>query len=332
MSCFATHLGSLPGTDMPAALRLAADSFDHLALPELPARGVAAQIIGRTASLLSGLAVELQPAGWRLADHPGRDQRRALGLLRGDLDLLEERAHDATSSLKISVAGPWTLAAGLELPRGELLLADPGASRELAQSLAAGLGDLVAELRRRFPSASWVVQLDEPSLPAVHQGSLRTASGYSRHRSVDEAVLGHGLGVVRDAVTAAGAEVVMHSCAPGIDLDWLVRARIDTVALDVSTLTGHDLDALAGWIEADRRVWWGVQPTHVTDQVLSRDDLLGAHRRLVRRLGVDPSRVAASSAFTPGCGLAGWETRAVGRVFENLAWLAEAATEDAAAG
>ncbi|CAI9410270.1 hypothetical protein [Aestuariimicrobium sp. T2.26MG-19.2B] len=324
---FATHLGSLPGTDFRAAVRLVRDRLGRADLPELPARGVGAQLVGRGASLLDGLAVDLQPAGWRLTDHPGRDQRRALALFRRDLDDLEEECSTFAGPAKLSVAGPWTLAAGVELARGELVLADAGATRDLAASLASGLADLVGELRRRFPAASWTVQLDEPSLPAVSSGALRTASGFGRHRAVDESVIGGGLTAVASAVAAAGAQVALHCCAPGLQLQWLERAGIGTVALDVALLTDHDLAALAGWLESGNQVWWGVQPTQVPDLVLSRDQLVATHRRVVDRLGLDPVVVDERSAVSPACGLAGWSEGTVPRVFDSLVWLAEAALE-----
>jgi methionine synthase II (cobalamin-independent) len=324
---FATHLGSLPGTDFRAAVRLVRDRLGRADLPELPARGVGAQMIGRSASVLDGLAVDLQPAGWRLTDHPGRDQRRARALFRRDLDDLEEECSTFAGGAKLSVAGPWTLAAGIELPRGELVLADVGATRDLAGSLASGLTNLVDELRRRFPAAAWTVQLDEPSLPAVHAGALRTASGYGRHRAVDEATVGQGLAVVASAVVAAGAEVAVHSCAPGMQLEWLERAGIGTVALDVGLLADRDLEALGSWLESGRQVWWGVQPTQLPDHVLSRDELLATHRRIVGQLGLDPVVVDERSAVSPACGLAGWSAGAVSRVFDSLVWLAEAAPD-----
>ena len=45
--------------------------------------------------------------------------------------------------------GPWTLAASVEKPRGDKVLADHGARRELAQALAEGVGDHLADVRRR---------------------------------------------------------------------------------------------------------------------------------------------------------------------------------------
>ncbi|MEZ5194580.1 MAG: hypothetical protein R2734_20290 [Nocardioides sp.] len=43
----------------------------------------------------------------------------------------------------------------------------------------------VADVRRRLASRRLVVQVDEPTLPAVLGGRVPTASGYGRHRSVD---------------------------------------------------------------------------------------------------------------------------------------------------
>src|SRR3712207_7053818 len=47
-------------------------------------------------------------------------------------------------SFKVHVAGPWTLAAGLERTRGDRAVVDPGARRDLAQSLAEGIAAHVA--------------------------------------------------------------------------------------------------------------------------------------------------------------------------------------------
>ena len=78
------------------------------------------------------------------------------------------------------MAGPWTLAASIWLPRGERLLVDPGATRDLVESLAEGVRVHLATVQRLVPGAELVLQLDEPSLPAVLEGSLPTASGTMR--------------------------------------------------------------------------------------------------------------------------------------------------------
>ena len=100
-------------------------------LPELPARGPGADLIGRTGGLLVELPVELYAARWRIAPRPGRDLRRARDLMERDLDQLAEQAEEYAGPVKVQAAGPFTLAAALELPIGGRLLRDPGAVRDL---------------------------------------------------------------------------------------------------------------------------------------------------------------------------------------------------------
>jgi len=152
----ATGVGSMPGSDDAAyveAVRTVLGELPDLPhLPELPGRGTAATMIGRALAIVSELGADLQPAGWRLTDAPGVDQRRARSLLAQDLDRLEEQAQGYDGAFKVQVAGPWTLAATVEKPRGDKVLSDVGARRELAQALAEGLGDHVADARRRLGS------------------------------------------------------------------------------------------------------------------------------------------------------------------------------------
>src|SRR2546423_11304956 len=85
----ATGVGSLPGTDTDESTRFVfgeLPDFPHL--PELPARGPGADLIGRGATFLVDLHVDLQPSGWRLVDRPGVDERRARDFLARDLDVL----------------------------------------------------------------------------------------------------------------------------------------------------------------------------------------------------------------------------------------------------
>ena len=181
-----TGIGSLPGTDPVEAARLVfgeLPEFPHL--PELPARGAGAEMIGRSAALLVDLPAEIVPSGWQLAAHPGRDLRRAVDFLARDLDALHEQADGYSGPLKLQVAGPWTLAAAIELPSGHKIVTDRGATRDLAESLAEGVRAYVADVLRRVPGASVVVQLDEPSLPAVLAGSVPTPSGWGSVPAVE---------------------------------------------------------------------------------------------------------------------------------------------------
>jgi hypothetical protein len=152
----ATGVGSWPGDDAESyaeAVRVVLGEVPDLPyLPELPGRGAPAGMAGRTIAMVADLGFDLQPAGWRLTDRPGIDHRRARSLLAQDLDQLEEQAEGVSGRFKIQVAGPWTLAASVEKPRGDKVLSDHGARRELAQALAEGVATHLADVRRRLPA------------------------------------------------------------------------------------------------------------------------------------------------------------------------------------
>jgi hypothetical protein len=257
-----TGIGSWPGTDMASAIKIAfAECPDLPYLPELPARGSHAQLVGRSTALLADLFVDLQPAGWRLTDGSGRDHRQAFATLRADLDLLEELAQGYQGPLKIAVGGPWTLAASIERPRGDRLLADYGARRDVGQSLAEGIMQLIAELRRRLPAVDYLVQLDEPSLPAVLAGSIATASGFSRHRAVDIPEVSATLRYVIDRVAAVDdTPVAVHCCANGVPIALLDRAGAQGIFVDVDQLTSQDWDAIGTVLERDHWIGMGALP------------------------------------------------------------------------
>ena len=169
----------MPGTDAreyDEALRTVLGELPDLPhLPELPGRGAHASMTGRALAVVTGLDADLQPAGWRLtgsSGSSGMDHRRARSLLAQDLDALEERTQGFEGRLKVQVTGPWTLAATVEKPRGDRVLSDHGARRELAQALAEGLREHVADVQRRVPGAELVVQVDEPALPFVLAGQV----------------------------------------------------------------------------------------------------------------------------------------------------------------
>ena len=91
------------------------------------------------------------------------------------MDAFDEACDPARPGwVKVQAAGPWTLAAGVELHTGHRVLTDRGAVREFAASLAEGLRAHLAEVAART-GAAVLLQLDEPSLPAVLGGRLPTA-------------------------------------------------------------------------------------------------------------------------------------------------------------
>ena len=122
----------------------------------------------------------------------------------------QEIADGYQGPVKVQVCGPWTLAATLELSRtANPALADPAAVADLAASLAEGLANHAADVRRRVPGATIIVQLDEPALPAVLAGRVPTASGLSAVAAVDEAVARQHLDTV---LSAPAAFTVVHCC------------------------------------------------------------------------------------------------------------------------
>lgn len=299
----ATGVGSLPGGDAREAVKTATGTFEDFPfLPELPARGPGADMIGRTAGMLVELYARVEPSGWRLGDRPGRDTKRARAWLGEDLDALEEFTQGYQGPLKVQAVGPWTLAAALELRGGEAVLSDAGACRDLAASLAEGLRLHLAEVRRRVPGARVVLQLDEPSLTAVLRGQVRTASGYRTHRAVDRQAVEATL---RDVAGAHGGDpVVVHSCAPDVPFALLRRAGVAGVSFDFSLLTERDDEALGEAVESGTRLFAGVVPG--TDGPLSdpAGSVMGV-RTLWRRLGLRPELLAEAVTVTPSCGLAG---------------------------
>ncbi len=252
----ASGIGSLPGTDPAEAVRLVVGELPDLAhLPELPDRGVGADIIGRSAALLVDVFVDLTPAGWRLVPRPGRDLQRATEFLARDLDALHDVAADWTGPFKVQAAGPWTLAAGLERTRGDRAVTDPGARRDIAQSLAEGLRAHVAEVAARLPGADVVVQLDEPSLPAVLMGGLPTQSGFGKLAAVEAQVVQEELA---GFLATLGSRTVVHCCAPRAPLGLLRAAGAQAVSFDHALV--QDLDAVGTAVDAGTHLFLGVVP------------------------------------------------------------------------
>ena len=298
----ATGIGSLPGTDPRQAVRTVLGELPDLPfLPELPARGPHADLTGRTAALLVDLPVDLQPSGWRLVDRPGRDAGRARDALARDLDALEEAAQaGAPPRLKVQAAGPWTLAALLELPRGGRALGDPGAVRDLAASLGDGLARLLADLGRRLPGTEVLLQLDEPSLPTVLAGRVPTPSGFGALPAPEPVTVQEHLR------TAGGAarHLVVHCCAAGAPIALLRSAGADSLALDLGVLRRADEDAVGEAVESGAGLLLGCVPS--TDRALPEAaQTVRPVRELWRRLGLPVERLPETVVVTPACGLAG---------------------------
>ncbi len=298
----ATGVGSLPGIDVADAVAMVFGELPALPhLPELPDRGPGAELVGRGAGLLTSLPVEFYAGAWRTTYRPGRDLRRTRELLARDLEALTERGAGYTGPLKVQAAGPYTLAAALGRPQGGAVLHDHGATRDLIASLADGLAGHVADVVRRVPGASVVLQLDEPSLPAVLAGQVPTESGLRTLRSVPPASAVDGL---RSVVAAAGVPVIVHCCARQPPLPVMRASGAAGVSVDVSLLDSAGLDAIGALVEAGLVLFAGVVPA--TGAAAPSDGAAALSvSGLWRRLGFAPELLAERVVVTPACGLAG---------------------------
>jgi methionine synthase II (cobalamin-independent) len=321
----ATGIGSMPGTDPVEACAVAFGEVPDLPfLPELPNRGVGADIIGRTASLLVDMPVETTTGRWKLSTHGGRDLQRAASFLSFDLDAFQEAADGYEGPLKIAVCGPLTLAAGIELSRSQNpALADQGALGDLTASLAEGVAALVRQTRERVPGARIILQLDEPSLPAVLAGRVPTASGLNTVRALDQV---DATAAVRTVLEAAQAFGVIHCCGTGFPFLLMKEAGAGAVSFDLGLVTRGDVDVIAELAEAGLGLLVGAVPTTrarpasesatapaippgppaatVPAQRAARETA-EAVVTLWRRTDRDPRLLASQVVVTPACGLAG---------------------------
>jgi methionine synthase II (cobalamin-independent) len=296
-----TGIGSLPGSDVAEAQRMILGELpDFPHLPELPARGPGADMIGRSAGFLVELPVELYAGRWQVASRPGKDLRRARDLLDRDVDQLTEQAAEFTGPVKLQAAGPWTLASTVELQIGGRLLRDHGAVRDLATSLAEGLATHVKDIAARLPGATVVLQLDEPSLPAVLAGRVRTESGLGTYRAVESTTASELLRLVVDAV---GVPVVVHCCAPDVPLDVVRASGAAGVALDLSLVTR--LDPLGEAIDAGLGLLAGAAPTLPQARTVTSAAVADRVRKVWHDLGFPAPQLARQVVVTPACGLSG---------------------------
>lgn len=196
------------------------------------------------------------------------------------------------------------------------MLADHGARRELAQALAEGWLQLREDLRRRIPGARLLLQLDEPALTAVGEGTIPTASGFSRHRRVEVPELAGALKPLSEGAW-------LHCCAPGKWLPVAQRAGFAAVAVDTRLfLESAGIDALAEWAQAGRGLALGIVDS-ATGRVQGVDELVRETLRVLRPLELPAPSIDSGVLLTTACGLASWK---LAEVPGQLAALRRAAT------
>lgn len=341
MTIRVTAAGPMPGFDPLRAQRIVMDELiggarSEFGLPflvQLPVRGPGSESVGRTAAILEQLPVELGPHGWKFADHPGRDVSRAQAFMREDLGSLAVVAHGFTGDLSVSVMGPWTLAAHLYTARGDRVLADHGAVRELTASLAQGVVDHVAAVRAQVPGLGQLtVQLDESLWGQIAAGVLPTFSGAARIKAVESDRLSAGLGGFLSILRDAGIPAVVQVGAAGVALRAVVDGGAEAAGFAVGPWNEQAWACVAEAVEAGTSLWVGLPAARVSQ--CAGPDISGAADAVLtpwRRIGL-PVRALESVVLMPAADLSSLTEPAARDHLDTLLRVAETVAERAGNG
>ena len=269
----------------------------------LPERGPGGDAVGRTAAMVSAVsgqfAVTTTPAGWRLTSGDPVEMRRGRSWLGEDLDALEEKFEGSIRPMVLTVVGPWSLAASLELVTGHRLVRDHAAVLDLTHALAAAVAEHVADVRRRLPTVTPLVRIDEPLLGPVLAGSIATPSGLDRYRSIAESVAAERLGLV---VAAADPRLtVLRSTAAPLPLAVLTSAGAGGLSFDLDSIDlARDGDVIGEHI--DRGGWLMVGVAVDSSTGPREKAVTGAATALTRwwhNLGFESERLSERVGLTP---------------------------------
>ena len=319
-------MGSMPGRDFREATRVVADlSGALLAWPELPQRDASSAMIGRTLGLLAQ-PCELATDGWRLAATRDSAQQRAARWWRTDLDDFEELTQNHEGTIKVALAGPWTLAAAVRLPYPTMnhVISDPGACRDIWQALAQGTADLAESLQRRFGRP--VVVQRRTLIGAVLSGDLSTFSGLDRYRVPDREEVHGGWGRwsmpgTRSRVSnRCGCTVVRPGSTSACRQGWVRRAGLGHPLPGFGA--GRRMPGLAGrrphspW-ECPHRPGGGAPVDRIVTDAL----------QILRRLELPADLLDAQSGAHPRLWAGGWPMPDAAQLLQRLMAAAELVAE-----
>lgn len=308
-------LGPLPGVSLIDAADMVVSETGGLPhLPQLPARGLGADAVGRTASLLEWIYVDRGPRGWVMSQRPQPQGRAARELLDRDLDVCQA-TWGSLAEVKVQVLGPWSLAARLELANGHRVLTDRGALRDLTDALVEGIESHVRDVERRF-SAAVTVQVDEPDLPAVMGGRLKGTTAFDEIRAVHAEDVGARL----SWVLGSGRVLNMSGYAPLWDV--AIRSGAEGIQVNVAQINGRaQLDGLGEALSAGRLLGMGVP---VADPRATAAEL----GRLFEELGVDPGLLSTRVDVFPASDLGRGKLVDAARAYAGAAAVASAVESD----
>ncbi|MGC0363380.1 methionine synthase II (cobalamin-independent) [Rhodococcus sp. 27YEA15] len=302
-----TGIGSWPGTDARESAATILGELGGLPhLVELPARGLGADMIGRTGAILVDINLDASTRAYRVTPRRGNIAKRGEDLLNQDLDALEEawesaRLVGSEHVIKLQAAGPLTLGAEIEVANGSRVLVDRGALRDIAESLGEGLARHAAEVTRRT-GAAVMIQLDEPQLTAVLAGSL---PGRTKMESVPALPEPEALAVLDTAIAGCALPTMVHSCGADLPWDLLRRSTAFAVSFDLSSISSRDLDGIGQLFDSGKELALGLVPATEPGEPVSWKDCAAPAVTLIDRLGFSRELLQTRVAVTPTCGLAG---------------------------
>lgn len=289
-----TGIGSLPHTDVEAAVAFVSATTDVPYLPQLPNRHAEEAMLLQWGDGIVGAG----PAERVLAaDSPIGPRNEAFV---GAAAMLRQVGGGV---LKTQATGPVTLTAAL---RGGGV-SSAGLLDRVADEVIGRIVEHVGWIRRETAVERLVVILDEPAL-AVDGDDVRIP------RSV--------LLALRRTIASIDAEVGIHCCG---DTDWGALAALGPAWLswDLAAL-GHGfamgVDQIAEALGAGARVMWGIVPT-TAGPLPDQNVLLGRYGTALANLvvaGAPFASLKAEAWFTPACGLAGLSVADAEAVTEQL--------------
>jgi len=324
-------LGSLPWSDVEAALDLVLDCFPEIPFwPQLPPRSPWEDMICQFAPGLPGLEVDL--TGRRVRVDPEADLPSALtefyqadlnqetdrlGLTPeaapgffGLLDRLAGRP-GRVERLKGQVPGPLIFGQAVKDQAGRAIISDP----ELRSACARGLGLKGAWQAERLSLARkrCLIMVDDPGFYLLGSPFLALSPG----EALDL------LAACLEPIRRAGALTGVHCCA---NTDWslLLGAEVDVLSFDAFSF-GQSLALFPGQVAEflERGGWltWGLVPTQKYTGQETPEGVVRLLDSLIRDLagrGVPADRLWSQALLSPACGLGSLTPEAARAVLDLL--------------
>jgi hypothetical protein len=149
------------------------------------------------------------------------------------------------------------------------------------------------------------MQVDEPSMPAVLAGTVRSTVGYKTVPAIEEPHAIEILAAVFDAIVTAGGVPLVHCCGRRPPIDVFRAAGARAVNVDAAQLDPTDDDTIGTAVEGNTCLLLGLLPSQGPGVPPIVRDVVAPARGLWRRLGFSPERLGGVVVVTPSCGLAG---------------------------